>query len=263
MLFKCCRAALTCTVAGVVTTLLVTCYISIVVWRGYQSAPIQFWSYEESRQYWWNTVSQRTNAQSDYPTYSFQRSLGGWWRGWAGNEWPGFDEHLCVDRFGWPFLAAETVQVYRSRQGVWEVSRGQRLSTLESGEQRRVTGAPFGALIPTRVLLGGFILNVVVYTCVSAVLWVVALGSIQRARRWLRSRRHQCVHCGYPMLPSRSVVCPECGWSNLPKEGPPPSGPASACSVSTQTSVASASSRTASPSPSEPASESPESGQSG
>ena len=92
------------------------------------------------------------------------------------------------------------------------------------GRFRNVGSGVDADFIPLLPLWPGFALNTIFF---AAVLWLVFCAAPGFARRRLRSRRGQCLHCGYDLRgqPSpqsgESTKCPECGRSGSRSHGEP------------------------------------------
>lgn len=71
--------------------------------------------------------------------------------------------------------------------------------------RRTAGGVMMSTTLPTQPILCGLVVNTVMY---SFVIWLLLAGAFI-VRRVLRTRRKQCLGCGYPI--GVSEVCTECG----------------------------------------------------
>lgn len=122
------------------------------------------------------------------------------------------DPLLASERaFGWPCLAlsfrcgahlgGQAITPELIRWGVQLTPRG------PINKQKSFDNVYLERVLPLRVLPSGFAINSLLVACAT---WLVAFGP-RTGRRWLRRRRHACLHCGYSLALAPSTQCPECG----------------------------------------------------
>jgi hypothetical protein len=99
------------------------------------------------------------------------------------------------DARGWPWLA---LWCGIDRGGAWRVEGG----LLLTPKAARIDGV---RTLPLRPLWGGFVLNALVYGCVTASLHAAGVGWVRHRRR----RAGRCARCGYDVAGLER--CPECG----------------------------------------------------
>jgi hypothetical protein len=119
--------------------------------------------------------------------------------------------------FGWPFPAIERYSsgvLWRGTSGgdkllaFWaefEAAAGLREGVIPPDWFPRDKG--LGPHIPVWPAFPGFLLNVVSYGSGIFLIWITP-GIMIRARR---TRRRQCLHCGYDRRGLEDRLCPECG----------------------------------------------------
>jgi hypothetical protein len=97
---------------------------------------------------------------------------------------------------GWPRPALTCSDVTRPRGGgarsAWPVNIGR---------------TPRPEHLPLRPLWSGMLINMALYACTIAAVWIF----VHAARRALRARLRRCLACGYDRRASASPACPECG----------------------------------------------------
>ena len=105
-------------------------------------------------------------------------------------------------RFGWPFRSMVAISLTHYPSGLAGPLTRELFAGVRVG---RDISNP--RIIPIGIMCLGLILN----TLLAFVFLYLLFLAPFTIRRWLRLRRGACTTCGYPLRPSSSSLCPECG----------------------------------------------------
>lgn len=156
------------------------------------------------------------------PTYAERLTGVGWTRVHHGLIEPGppgsgisLVVHSIRFDYGWPYRSMRTEEVSGNRPGFTLPVAGRGTFTQGISVRRALaSGSSTIVQLPLRPLVGGFVLNSLLYGALAALcLWPVRVA----IRRWTRRRRMArglCPVCKFPM--GLSPVCTECG-ADLPR----------------------------------------------
>lgn len=114
----------------------------------------------------------------------------------------GYSDYYGVVEFGWPYRFMSYVWEHKTPQNTTHVQSGWRLGALGHNAPSQLA-----YVMPTDVMLGPCMLNVV--------FWMTVLTAIYAAKlvmtNLLRRRRGCCTSCGYSLTALTGELCPECG----------------------------------------------------